>query len=263
VQFFGQVFDEGMQYQQLELSTLNSSITQLLNNSIAQYQSRTLNNMNSSTDAVAIAANPNAANPDANPNAVAIAANPNANPNAVAIAANPNANPTANPNVIADSFKIEIIDIGKATPVTDRLLQVLQDVYNDSGKYTCHGGTTHIMVLYDNGKVVGGALLRISNRVIVLKRRLCVGVEKRNSIYSSSIIQYVISRYSTYEVHTTTTPESIVVFVANGFEQRRRSLGCLCKNVKGLMHLSWKPVKVVALIEGMNILIIIYVINKN
>jgi hypothetical protein len=131
-------------------------------------------------------------------------------------------------------------------------------VCNDSGEYTCHGGTTHIMVLYDNGKVVGGALLRILNRVIVLKR-LCVGVENRNSIYTSSIILYVISRYSTYEVHTTTTPESITVFVANGFEKRRRSLGCLCKNVKGLLHLSWKPVKVAALIEGMNILIIIYI----
>jgi hypothetical protein len=140
-----------------------------------------------------------------------IAANPTDNPNA--------ANPRANPNVL---FKIEILDIGKATPVTDRLLQVLQDVYNDSGKHTCHCGTTHIMVLYDNGKVIGGALLRMSNRVIILKR-LCVGVENRNSIYSSRIIQYVISRYSTYEVHTTTTPESIAVFVANGFEQRTQS----------------------------------------
>lgn len=155
----------------------------------------------------------------------------------------------------ADSFKIEILDIGDSTPITERLLQVLQDVYNDAGKYTCHGGTTHIMVLYDNGKVVGGALLRISNRVIVIKR-LCVGVENRNSIHTSTIIQYVISKYSTYEVHTTTTPESVTIFLANGFEQRRRSLGCLCKNVKGLLHLSWKPVKVVALIKGMNILII-------
>jgi hypothetical protein len=175
------------------------------------------------------------------------------------------ANAVAIPNVIAtnvvanqddaDSFKIELLDIGDSTPITERLLQVLQDVYNDAGKYTCHGGTTHIMVLYDNGKVVGGALLRISNRVIVIKR-LCVGVENRNSIHTSTIIQYVISKYSTYEVHTTTTPESVTIFLANGFEQRRRSLGCLCKNVKGLLHLSWKPVKVVALIKGMNILII-------
>jgi hypothetical protein len=188
-----------------------------------------INNMNTSTEAVV------------NSNAVAI-------PNVIAT------NVVANQDD-ADSFKIELLDIGDSTPITERLLQVLQDVYNDAGKYTCHGGTTHIMVLYDNGKVVGGALLRISNRVIVIKR-LCVGVENRNSIHTSTIIQYVISKYSTYEVHTTTTPESVTIFLANGFEQRRRSLGCLCKNVKGLLHLSWKPVKVVALIKGMNILII-------
>jgi hypothetical protein len=124
-----------------------------------------INNMNTSTEAVV------------NSNAVAI-------PNVIAT------NVVANQDD-ADSFKIELLDIGDSTPITERLLQVLQDVYNDAGKYTCHGGTTHIMVLYDNGKVVGGALLRISNRVIVIKR-LCVGVENRNSIHTSTIIQYCL-----------------------------------------------------------------------
>jgi hypothetical protein len=108
--------------------------------------------MNSSTDAVV------------NSNAVAI---PNAvvNPNVIAIT-----NVVANQDY-ADFFKIELLDIGDSTPITERLLQVLQDVYNDAGKYTCHGKTTHIMVLCDNGKVVRGALLRISNQVIVIKRQ--------------------------------------------------------------------------------------------
>jgi hypothetical protein len=74
------------------------------------------------------------------------------------------------------SLMIELIDIGETSPVTDGLLHFLQDVYNDAGKYPCHDGTTHIIVLYDNDKVVGGALLRISSCVIVIKR-LCIGVE--------------------------------------------------------------------------------------
>jgi hypothetical protein len=149
-----------------------------------------------------------------------------------------------------NELKIDLIDIGRATPVTEKLLQVLHDVYNDAGKYTCHGETTHIIVLYDNSEVVGGALLRISNRIIVIKR-LCVGLGNENSSHSSAIISYVVSTYSTYEIHITTTPEAVGIFLANGFIQRRRSLGCLCKKVKGMIHISWKPVKVVALIKGM------------
>lgn len=37
------------------------------------------------------------------------------------------------------------------------LLNVLLDVDNDTGCFACHGETTHIIVLYDNGEVVGDA----------------------------------------------------------------------------------------------------------
>ena len=67
--------------------------------------------------------------------------------------------------IIDQSLKIELIDIGEPSELTDKLLHVLLDVFNDLGTFACHGETTHIIVLYDNGEIAGGALLRVSMRV--------------------------------------------------------------------------------------------------
>ena len=137
--------------------------------------------------------------------------------------------------IIDQSLKIELIDIGEPSELTDKLLHVLLDVYNDLGTFACHGETTHIIVLYDNGEIAGGALLRVSMRVVVIKR-LCV-VDVTTS-HSSLIIQYVKNRYRASEIHSSPKEEASNLFTTNGFTVRRRR-GCLCKNKKGLTHLVW------------------------
>ena len=75
-----------------------------------------------------------------------------------------------------EPLKIELIDIAESSDLTEKLLNVLLDVYNEKGSFAYHGETTHIVALYDNGEVVGGALLRVSFRVVV------VNVEYESSI---------------------------------------------------------------------------------
>jgi hypothetical protein len=144
--------------------------------------------------------------------------------------------------LINDSYsKIELIDIRESSELTDNILRVLLDVYNDSGCFACHGETTHIIVLYDNEEIIGGALLRVSLRIVVIKR-LCV--VDFTSFHSSVILQFVKERYIGNEIHSSPKDNAFNFFMSNGFVVSRRR-GCLCKSRKELTHLVWNPLRTI------------------
>lgn len=110
-----------------------------------------------------------------------------------------------------EPLKIELIDIAESSDLTEKLLNVLLDVYNEKGSFAYHGETTHIVALYDNGEVVGGALLTL---------------------------QFVMNRYRGTEIHSSPKDNAVNLFTSNGFVVSRRR-GCLCKIRKELTHLVW------------------------
>ena len=100
----------------------------------------------------------------------------------------------------------------------------------------CHGNTTHMIVLYDEGVVVGGALLRSSPNVVIVKR-LCTA--KENIDHIEIIIKYLQRHCSSMDLHISVSDDCLRTLGTYGFTKKNRSRMCLCKINKKMTHLVW------------------------
>lgn len=70
-----------------------------------------------------------------------------------------------NPNL-----KVNVIAIVDKSVSTDNILIKLLAMYTGKVDSMCHGDTTHVLAMYDSTIIVAGALLRVTDKCVVIKR---------------------------------------------------------------------------------------------
>jgi hypothetical protein len=134
------------------------------------------------------------------------------------------------------NLRVEMIDIIKPSVLNEGILVDLMAIYNEKAGYTCHGGTTHMLVMYDCDVIVGGALLRLTASSVVIKR-LCTMITLPE--HSSKIVRCLQYFYPESEVHVSANAETSQFYSDHNFSKRNISHRCLCKSKRNMTHLVW------------------------
>jgi hypothetical protein len=142
------------------------------------------------------------------------------------------------PSLAPANMRLEIVDIvGSSPEIVDGLLQQLMVIFNNGAGFTCHGDTTHIVLLYRSGTVVGGGLLRVATTTVAIKR-LCTNEREHPSI----IIRFLQERYKEKELHANPERGIVDFYLEHNFTRKSRTRRCLCKYSIKLSHLVWRGV---------------------
>ena len=131
--------------------------------------------------------------------------------------------------MIFPNSRIDFIDSNHSEEV---LLQLLA-IYDDRAVFTNYGDTTNIAVLYISDILVGGALVRMTANLVIVKR-MCTSDQQHSVI----ILQYLTEMFAGKEMHINVHLRSIAHYLALGFVKKNRSAKCMCIQRKFFSHLS-------------------------
>ena len=112
------------------------------------------------------------------------------------------------------------------------ILPQLLDIYDDKAATSNYGNTTNVVVLYMNDLVVGGALVRITTNLVIMKR-MCISDQHHSVI----ILQYLSEMFHEMEMHINVHVSSIPHYRSLGFEIRYRK-NCNCAKRPSFSHLT-------------------------
>ena len=121
----------------------------------------------------------------------------------------------------ANNMRINIVDIDATG---DQMLQQLLVIYDDDAVYANYKETNNILLLYNSNVVVGGALLRVTKNLIIVKRMYTSVPE-----HSVMIIRFLLKTYHGIEFN---------------FFRKKRSGRCMKRS-----YLAWSP-RMPAIDEG-------------
>jgi hypothetical protein len=132
--------------------------------------------------------------------------------------------------ILAHGTRINLISVDDQ--ISEAILLQLLVIFDDRAAINNYGKTTNIVVLYKNDLVAGGALVRITANLVIMKR-ICISDQH----HSVMILQYLSEMFNGMEMHINVHSSLIAQYRALGFAKRYRTK-CNCAKRLSFSHLT-------------------------
>jgi hypothetical protein len=137
--------------------------------------------------------------------------------------------------VLNMNYSASIHIVAVDDPTSDFILRKLSLLARDSVKIPRSNATTHIVVVYDINDIVGGAIIRCSPEMVIVKQ-MCTS----NDEHSKSVVKFLRCEFDNIEIHLNVLCTTMHLYKDLDFVKRYRTK-CKCGRTNNISHMTWVP----------------------